>query len=124
MELPVYKYQPLRRGQIRVLQILNSATICMTHVDLGDSSPSRKYAALSYTWGASTETFPLECDKQNLPVRANLLHALSQLQHLVETPLWIDAICINQADEEEKLSQIQMMKDIYKSAARAFVSDN
>ena len=86
------------------------------------ASPTPKYVALSYTWGTSTSTCPFECDAQDLPVRENLLHALSQLRHVVHTPIWIDAMCINQSDEAEKMGQIQMMTEIYKGAHKVLVS--
>jgi hypothetical protein len=66
--------------------------------------------------------FPFLCDSHNLPVRHNLLQALSRLKDLVDGPLWIDAMCINQSNEEEKMAQIQMMTDIYKKAERVIVS--
>jgi hypothetical protein len=46
------------------------------------------------------------------------------LGHLIpSTPdgkrfVWIDSICINQADEAEKVLQIPLMTTIYKSAKR------
>ena len=122
MALPLYQYRPLKPGHIRLLELLPDATSRMKHVDLKSSPTSLKYVALSYTWGASTETLPFQCDAQNLPVRENLLNALSQLKDLTDTPIWIDAMCINQADELEKMGQIQMMTDIYKSAERVLVS--
>lgn len=35
--------------------------------------------------------------------------------------LWADAICINQADAEEKRSQVEIMRDIYVSAHQTWV---
>jgi hypothetical protein len=35
--------------------------------------------------------------------------------------LWIDAVCINQGDNEEKLHQIQTMARIYSVASRVLV---
>lgn len=122
MELPVYQYRPLNRSQIRILEVLPDATTRMKHVDLKKSSKPLKYAALSYTWGASTETFPFECEAHNLPVRGNLLNALSKLKTLVAIPLWVDAMCINQSDEVEKMGQIQLMTNIYRNAERVLVS--
>jgi hypothetical protein len=31
-------------------------------------------------------------------------------------PLWINAICINQKNNEEKTAQVRKMRDIYKTA--------
>lgn len=117
-----FLYRPLQPGHIRLLVLSHSAPAQMRHVSL-DVRPAPKYVALSYTWGASTETFPFECDARNLPVRENLLHALSRLKHIVDTPIWIDAMCINQSDKIEKLGQIQRMTDIYKKAQKVVVSD-
>lgn len=35
--------------------------------------------------------------------------------------LWVDALCINQKDMEEKSQQVQMMRDIYKKAKDAVI---
>jgi hypothetical protein len=94
----------------------------MRHVALRGRHRLPKYIALSYTWGASTDVFPFECNGHNLPVRENLLLALSHLKDVVDMPIWIDAMCINQSDEVEKMSQIQMMTEIYKGAEKVLVS--
>ncbi|KAH9213125.1 hypothetical protein DL95DRAFT_302949, partial [Leptodontidium sp. 2 PMI_412] len=33
-----------------------------------------------------------------------------------DIPLWVDAICINQQDLEERSAQVQLMKKIYQQA--------
>jgi hypothetical protein len=35
--------------------------------------------------------------------------------------LWVDAVCIDQADDEERSEQVQMMSRIYKNASRVLV---
>ena len=122
MDLPLYRYQPISPSQIRVLELKSNSTACMRHVELKKPSKSTRYTALSYTWGTDTETFPFQCDDRNLPVRKNLLGALSHLNDIVTTPIWIDAICINQSNEQEKMCQIRMMTDIYKNAQKVLVS--
>ena len=37
------------------------------------------------------------------------------------THLWVDALCINQDDQEERARQIAMMGDIYSHAANVIV---
>ncbi|KAH7629769.1 heterokaryon incompatibility, partial [Sordaria sp. MPI-SDFR-AT-0083] len=51
------------------------------------------------------------------------LHApLLQLRdHSIEGTIWIDAICINQGDNEEKGHQVQSMAKIYAKASRVIV---
>jgi hypothetical protein len=122
MEQAPYHYQALSPCQIRVLDLLPDLTSRVRHIDLKKTSSSSRYSALSYTWGASTETFPYTCNARNLPVRQNLLQALSRLKDFVDGPIWIDAMCINQSDEKEKMAQIRMMTDIYKKAKRVIVS--
>ncbi|KAF2118129.1 heterokaryon incompatibility protein-domain-containing protein [Lophiotrema nucula] len=129
MALPLYKYQPLDSGHIRVLTLTSGSnthdcTGSIQHISLKSrSSLPARFTALSYTWGDQTETFPFNCDGQDLPVRENLKDALRRLSRLelVTTPLWIDAMCINQQDEEEKLVQIQLMTKIYRKAEKVLI---
>ena len=73
----------------------------------------------------------IECDGKMIPISENLEHALLQFsktdfisdpvegrQNNDEGFIWIDAICINQKDDEEKKIQIEMMDQIYSGARR------
>ena len=52
----------------------------------------------------------------------NLAAALRRLSvEEAEKRLWIDAICINQADAVEKTHQVQMMREIYSLASQVIV---
>ena len=55
-------------------------------------------------------------------VRPNLHAALQQLR-LRDRPkrLWIDAICINQEDNDEKNAQVSLMADVYSKATSVCV---
>lgn len=92
----------------------------MTTAQLGGKPLLRResYTALSYTWGLETETYPFACDGLELPVRGNLRDALC---HLGEATVWIDAICINQADETEKFGQLKLMPQIYSNARQVVI---
>jgi hypothetical protein len=35
--------------------------------------------------------------------------------------IWADAVCINQADDEEKSWQVRMMGDVYRNADRVLI---
>jgi hypothetical protein len=98
----LFQYRPLPPGQIRIVSITSDTTAQMRHVNIKKSA-TLKYIALSYTWGASTETFPFECDGRNLPVRENLRLALTRLRYILDAPIWIDAMCIDQDDDHEKM---------------------
>lgn len=129
-QTPNYAYNPLPEGRIRVLTLKpRDDGTCVGSLQTLRPHKSRLlpwmtpvYFALSYCWGAETATYPFTCDEQNLPVRANLLAALKYLVDVIgDSPIWIDAICINQSDEEEKFGQLRMMPLIYGNAAKVWI---
>ena len=80
------------------------------------------YEALSYVWGCSDKRQSIFIDGCDLPITVNLHRALSCLRnHSFERILWVDSVCINQADEQEKERQIQLMAKIYGQANRVIV---
>ena len=55
-------------------------------------------------------------------VRENLYEALKQLRHPTDpTPLWVDALCIDQSNEVEKTKQVKKMGHIYHKAERVCI---
>ena len=85
-----------------------------------DDAP--RYNALSYTWGSPEKSATLLIDGQALPITTGLATALLHCQWMnCAEPMWIDQICINQEDLDEKTSQIQLMKDIYQKAYRVTI---
>ncbi|MAD83661.1 MAG: hypothetical protein CL912_11935 [Deltaproteobacteria bacterium] len=63
------------------------------------------YEALSYEWGPVLPELLINMDGVEIPVRENLWWALHHLQ-LDDEPrvLWIDALCINQNNTEDRFS--------------------
>jgi hypothetical protein len=81
-----------------------------------------KYEALSYTWGDKLATEPIYIDGRLVWVGLNLREALDFLRDKQnERVLWIDAICINQADIQEKNRQLSIMPYIYTRAQTVVV---
>jgi hypothetical protein len=77
------------------------------------------YEALSYVWGSSDTLRFISIDEHDLPVTVNLYELLLRLRDSTfERIMWVDAICINQADLKEKGSQVQLMAKIYSKASR------
>lgn len=75
------------------------------------------YEAISYTWSDSLEKCNIRVNGRRLAIPKSAYRVLkSRSSFWVPRVLWIDSICINQSDDEEKLSQIKMMKDIYGKA--------
>ncbi|SMR49464.1 unnamed protein product [Zymoseptoria tritici ST99CH_3D1] len=84
--------------------------------------PRLFYEALSYSWGDPSVTEPLVLDDQHLAVTTNLAAGLRALRLTTERRvLWIDAICINQTDIEEKNRQVLLMREIYTHSSRTIV---
>lgn len=89
----------------------------------------RKYFALSYVWGQESDPASVRDGKQTsreLAITRNLETALRHLRHICKPfeknlILWIDSICINQEDLEEKSHQIPLMCDIYQKADSVFI---
>jgi hypothetical protein len=87
-----------------------------------DRSYLREFEALSYTWGDPEQTHRIVCDGKEMRVTENLYAALRSLRYPNHSRLlWVDAICINQADIEEKSDQVGMMDDLYGIATSAIV---
>ncbi|MCJ1447425.1 MAG: hypothetical protein MMC23_007936 [Stictis urceolatum] len=78
-----------------------------------------RYEALSYAWGDTQSTKPILLDGFLVQVTDNLESALRQLRRGSQpVRLWVDAICINQKDLEEKQCQVRHMGKIYERAQR------
>ncbi|KAI1034235.1 hypothetical protein LB503_012517 [Fusarium chuoi] len=76
------------------------------------------YEALSYAWGSSDDKTTIRINETPLQVTQNLKEALAYLRHESKPRcLWIDAICINQSDVDERNSQVRLMGCIYSSAS-------
>jgi hypothetical protein len=88
-----------------------------------DSNPT--YQALSYQWNpgnASKELESILVDGNIVGIGSNLESALCRIWQVQEpVRVRVDALCINQKDEEEESCQVQKMKSIYEKAASVFV---
>ena len=84
---------------------------------LGEAPP---YTAVSYMWGDSVRSKSITIQDGTtyspLPITASAMECLVALQSR-RRYLWIDSICINQSDEDEKMKQAGIMRDIYSAAA-------
>lgn len=80
---------------------------------------------MSYAWGPPEPTAEIWINGRAVPVRDNLAAALRQFRTMdcfrFGGKIWIDSLCINQADEAEKQVQVQMMASIYRHAGNIIV---
>ncbi|KAL9631354.1 MAG: hypothetical protein Q9204_004267 [Flavoplaca sp. TL-2023a] len=124
--MPSFEYTPLDddRRCVRLLIIKSGSSLVaidchLIQVPLGDG-PS--YEALSYTWGTPDFTSSISLTGTDFQVTPNLGSALKRLRLDNEDRImWIDAICIDQANISEKSQQVQQMRHIYQSASRVVV---
>jgi hypothetical protein len=125
----IYSLPSLGSDSIRLLRLMpnqnETAPIqCQLHnyplqeLDKG----THLYEALSYVWGSSGKRQSVFIDGRDLSVTENLHTALSHLRdRSFNRMIWLDSICINQADDREKERQIQLMAKIYGQANRIIV---
>ncbi|KAL1597182.1 hypothetical protein SLS60_008764 [Paraconiothyrium brasiliense] len=81
-----------------------------------------QYDALSYTWGESKRSKWIVVNGKRMTIRENLWHALHSIRRKdVAQVMWVDAICINQADAGEKSSQVPLMSFTYSRARQVLL---
>lgn len=122
-----YAYQPLgsmstlstRLVRLLPAEDLEDIQLVIECVEL-DNCVS--YEALSYCWGDASVKTTIRCEGGALHVTKNLKAALLYLRNrTAERLLWIDAVCINQADLQERSQQVGIMRDIYRNASGTIV---
>jgi hypothetical protein len=136
-ETPALTYDRLNDDEIRLISFADNydqaegAISCrLERVRL---SQNPVFFALSYAWGDGDTRKPLLVNGHPFRATQNLHNALSQIRQHAPTlqkivrresaseswtfQLWVDALCINQEDVDERSSQVPRMKDVY---ARAY----
>jgi hypothetical protein len=87
-----------------------------------NSGTAHPFDALSYAWGSGDGSKSILIDNHEYGVGANLHAALLHLRDgFVDRIVWVDAICIDQTNTEEKSRQVQSMAKIYAKASRVIV---
>jgi hypothetical protein len=81
-----------------------------------------QYDCLSYTWGTGPWDYAVRLGDSRIAIPQNLYSALKALQ-LEDEPrlVWVDIVCINQNDSEERKAQVEMMYQIYRGAREVIV---
>ena len=124
-------YHPLSESQFRLFELYS---------EFGDNSPIAGrvqtfdmkeppiYHALSYVWGQEPDIHRIEINDKGLMIRPNLFQALQRLRaRSKDLPrsstryLWIDSLCIDQANLDEKNIQVSRMAEIYQKAECVFI---
>jgi hypothetical protein len=133
-----YEYTPLCDDEIRLLRItpglFHSPLQCSLKIVSMEKITTivHEFQALSYAWGNDSPSCNLllsdlpkagdgsstaPTQPRTYPIRLNLFQALKHIRLVDEYIwLWVDYLCIEQTNQEEKSQQIPKMPSIYSSA--------
>ena len=127
-----FPYTPLRQdSELRLLVVWphrhgedeNSIRCGLVRCCLDDHV---EYEAISYTWADENGDASKKCavliDDEPFQVTASCEAVLKRARHRSTLRLlWIDAVCINQDDVDERGHQVRLMPEIYSHAKRVLV---
>lgn len=121
-----FSYSPLdvSRREIRVLVVHpgefgEPIRGSIRHVSLR-SEP--RYETISYCWGSKKKRTLIRLNEGSVSVPASSAAALRRVRSTDQPRMvWIDAICINQRDDDERGQQVSMMAEIYRSSTHNLI---
>jgi hypothetical protein len=108
---------PLCNDEIRVFDVLpgSGPEPIILEGRIISLSSSDHFEALSYVWGDLKVMRSVCVSGYSLEITHILYAALQQLRRTQDRrTLWVDQICINQTDDDEKSHQVSLMRTIYK----------
>jgi hypothetical protein len=123
---PVFSKFSLKPGQIRLLTIhpcpdFKAKVGCSLSVH---EPTDRPYKTLSYVWGGQKDQlFPtILLEGVEFKVTVNLESAMWYIRDpSKDVVIWIDAICIDQMNDDEKTEQVKRMSEIYEGSVETIV---
>jgi len=125
-----YTYKKLQNRHIRLLRLHRDRFFRIRYelveVPLHDAPC---FEAISYTWGDQLAVEHITISDKTFRTTQTVARILRSRCHklrLIPVPgieffVWIDALCINQEDRDEKNHQIPLMREIYSCAIRVVV---
>ena len=121
-----YQYGSLDpdKSEIRLLQVspakqwTDPLTCALIHRPLGLKQVLPHYSAVSYCWENQIPTEIIRIGRQTLSISKTVDCFLRWRRQNSSSAfyLWIDAICIDQVDEDEKAKQVGLMRQTYSDA--------
>lgn len=119
---PPYTYKPITPDSFRCLKLLSLHPQLTFRLVAFPIHSAQRYTALSYAWGTAPEEEDAICNGASYRLSRTLGRALRGIHtHTTTAWLWVDAICINQADDAEKAHQVAGMGALYASADRVVI---
>lgn len=116
-----FKHDPLPAPSeyIRLLEVTQASLgqQAVTYLSTWPTSRHPPYHAVSYTWGPPEPLRTITVNDQHFQIRTNCEYVLQQIVHSQAGRFyWIDAICIDQTNINEKNHQVALMSKIYQNA--------
>lgn len=126
MASPIYSKLNADRREIRLLTIQPGYPESPLECDLQTASlfPQviPRYHTMSYCWHNARRTAMIFLNGEvfHITIQAAYVLWLARRTY-VPRVVWIDLLCINQADEEEQAQQVAMMAEIYHRSVRNLI---
>ncbi|KAK3346001.1 heterokaryon incompatibility protein-domain-containing protein [Lasiosphaeria hispida] len=141
-QLPDYVYTPLGEKEIRILDLHPGKPGDELMISISSALLTEgQHVAVSYVWGSEERPHVVKVadaiivrkdGKESIKCAeeaTSILRVTENLKNLLVNirdeefymSLWIDAIAINQKDEQEKTAQVKMMGSIYVSAPQTIL---
>lgn len=125
--MPSYRYPPLHPDapSIRLITLLRGSgqSELRCNFKLAYLGGGEQYEAVSYAWEMSTRNRPIKVGNQTFLVSAVVEDILMRLRKpQKDRTLWLDLICIDQANRDERSRQVDRMKDIFGQAQAVIAS--
>lgn len=120
-----YDTWPLKEDvDIRVLKIepvadFNEPIVC--DLEVVSLRSQYRYVVLSYCWGPLIFDCNLICRGKLFAITQGLDVALRRVRSQNELPIWVDQVCVDQLNLEERNAQVQLMGEIYSKAEAVFI---
>ncbi|KAI5456036.1 heterokaryon incompatibility protein-domain-containing protein [Mariannaea sp. PMI_226] len=127
----MFAYRPLKRENrgIRLVRLVPASRkppgtqsnifLTIDHTSLNDGT---SFLAMSYVWGEIKDTITISVNGEPFLIGRNLHLLLEQLRaDNVGSWIWVDSICIDQSNNEEKSWQVDQMRDVYTLAHSVYL---
>jgi len=129
--IPKYQYSPIIADEeIRVLRLEPATSLTDPLVanlfvrkirdEDNPETPCPDYHCVSYSWGTIHTPQYMSCDGRILTITTTVEEMLRHLRkrHMPRN-LWVDFVCIDQANDAEKAKQVACMGQVYARATKA-----
>ncbi|KAH7085255.1 heterokaryon incompatibility protein-domain-containing protein [Paraphoma chrysanthemicola] len=114
-----FQHTPLDLSQntIRVVEVLPLGTDGLVRCRVRHTTIESEYTCLSYVWGDADDSHTIHMNGQPFPRNLGWHNSAFSFEAATKA-LWIDALCIDQGNNNERNHQVQQMGSIFRQAQR------